>query len=299
MLKIKKKYGFTIAIAILVCIVILFVFKNMSYNNIPKLNIVKTGSHYHYIDKITLSIDNIETQDIAAVYKMKPLKLNEEEQKIEKAFGLSNIDFKSNENFINIEDEMHIKGAAISLEENGYWSYTTDLAFYTGENLPTKDEALEIADRFMKENDIFPIEKLGNPTISELTSGDGIFEPMKVLAWDVCYYPKVNNYGVYGVYRINISIGSNGEIVGVNKLANDYELVENVNLKDYRQINLDFESGDFSFSGEVESDNAILSNIEIKYYVEPDGEYIQPIYVISDENSGAEIILDAQDRTKD
>lgn len=294
MFKIKRKVGYVIAI--LMCAVILFSLKNMSYDNIPKLNIIKTGSHYDNIDKVILSIDNKDTQDTAPVYKMKPIKLDEEEQKIEKALGLSDIDFSENQNFINIEDEMNIKGAVISLEKNGYWSYTTDLSFYTGENLPTKNEALKIADRFIKENNIFPVEKLGNPTISEFTSGDGIFESKKVLAWDICYYPNLDSYQVYGVYRISISIGSNGEIVSVNKLANDYELVEKVELKDYKQINLDFENDNFAFSGEVDSDNAVLSNIELKYYVEPNGEYIYPIYVISDENSSAEIMIDAQDR---
>lgn len=296
MLKTKKIYA--LAVIILICVGILFVSKNISHNNIPKLNITQTSSLNDSID-ITLSIDNdIQTQVAVPVYKMKPIKLNEEAQKIKKAFGLSNIDFQSNKSYINIEDEMNIKGAVISLEENGYWSYTTDMAFYTGENLPTKDQALEIADKFIKENDIFPIEKLGNPTISELSTGDGISQPREVLAWNISYNPKIYGKDVCGIYRICVSVGSNGKIVGVDKLANDYELVDSVNLKDYKQINSDFESGNFALCGKTESDKIVLSNIQMKYYVQRDSEYIQPVYIISDKVNNAEIIIDAHDRAK-
>lgn len=73
------------------------------------MEIVKTSSDYDYINKVKLSIGNVETPNTAPVYKMKAVNLNEEKQIIEKALGFSSLDFESNNNSINVEGQTNIK----------------------------------------------------------------------------------------------------------------------------------------------------------------------------------------------
>lgn len=260
-------------------------------DGIPKLNFSNTISLEQLEQKVKLSLDDITIPKQAAVYRMKELDLQAEERKIKEIFDISD-DVKLSPQPTNIATG--IQGATISLEENGYWSYDTDIAFYTGENLPTEQQAIEIADTFIKDYEIFPMELLEQPMVSMITSGDGVSASKKVLSWEVSYHPKVDGYDVCGIYQIGISVGSDGKVVGVNKLANPFEFFKDIPLKDQMQIHSNFQKGKFEFQGEIKSDDIILSHIELKYYIQPGTRYIQPIYEISDPSGQIQIRMDAQ-----
>ncbi|MFQ9125729.1 MAG: hypothetical protein ACLR4Z_01535 [Butyricicoccaceae bacterium] len=53
--------------------------------------------------------------------------------------------------------------------ESGRWIYQTDLAYDTGENVPEKQKAIQIANDFI--SNLYPVETLGNPTAIADMSG--------------------------------------------------------------------------------------------------------------------------------
>lgn len=52
-----------------------------------------------------------------------------------------------------------------------------------------KNQRFKLRINHIQEYDIFPADKLGEPRTSELTSGDGIAEPEKVLRRDIIFHP--------------------------------------------------------------------------------------------------------------
>lgn len=291
----KKRKSVAIVALILLAVSLVVVYMQRD-TNIPKLHLSKTGSHDEMISDIDVQIkQNIEERFIP-VYSMKPIDATAEENKVRKIFKASRKDIALSQSpsYVELEDTGMVSFSFNS--KNGCWSYHTDIAYYTGENVPTEKESIQIAENFISQNDIFPMDALGDPKAVPMTTGDGISQPTRVLAWDVYYYPKVDGKDVYGVYRICISVGSDGKIVGVDKLASEYELVKEVPVKSKEQLYSDFMNGDFTFTSDITNSNTILSNADLIFYVDPHSEYIQPVVRISDANREAEIIIDAHQR---
>lgn len=90
------------------------------------------------------------------------------------------------------------------------WTETTDIAYYTGENVPSEQEAITIAEQYIRDNRLYPADQLGEPQATPLLSGSG--EDETILCWDVYYYPKVDGRPVYGVFRIVVSVGTAASI---------------------------------------------------------------------------------------
>ena len=117
-----------------------------------------------------------------------------------------------------------------------------------------------------------------------------------MLRRDIIFHPTVDGYEVNGVYRICISIGSNGDIVAVEKLASEYERVGDVPLKSESDIENDIVDGNYSLSDAHYRNNLIATDIDINMYADPESEYIQPVFSITNNDGDMNILVDAMRR---
>lgn len=295
MLKARKKSVINIGIMSVCLLLGMFIYHTAvkSTTEIPKLIIPKTGHEDALTNNITLDIADHFSQNsanpVAGVYRA-DVDIEKEQALICDILDLDDIaDFGSLQSSVPISSTENIGLDPTS----GRWYYHTDMAYYTGENVPDQEEALQIVEDFLNEYNLYPMDQLGSPTISPVTSGDGVNQPKKVLCWDISYDPQVDGMDVYGVFRICISVGSNGEIVSIEKLANKYKFVENVPLKNASDIEKDISDGAYSISSNTPNRSTIISDVEIKLYSDPESDFIQPIYELSDKDDSVFILIDA------
>lgn len=279
-------------VSVLALVLIAGYFIWASSDEIPKLDFPKAANQGD-IEKM-LSINSLElsTDNTAPIYKLKTVDIAQDQSNIKKALGIDD-----NVKFGTIKSPNSASSTeVIGYDKNtGRWIYQTDMAYYTGENVPTKEEAIRIANDFMHTLHIYPVEKLGDPVVVPETTGDGLGQ-QTVLRWTVYYYPMVENEPVYGVFRISIGVGSDGKIVGVEKLASEYEKVSDVPLFDIEDVRNRFNEKNYMYMGDDMPQKTELLNADVGYYADVESEYIQPVYVLSNADETASIIMEAQDR---
>ena len=226
-----------------------------------------------------------------AVYKLKKVDSAQDQKNIRKALGLD-----ENAKFGTLSDPMPVSSTSVLGYDtkSGRWIYQTDLAYDTGENVPEEQKAIQIANDFI--SNLYPVETLGNPTAIADMSGEERNKPSSVVRWNVFYYPTVENRPIYGVFRICIAVGAEGKIVGVEKLAGEYEKIAQVQLSDLRTIKNRFLAQNFLCTRDESPQNRKMEQAELGFYADVGDEYIQPVYVVSSNDGMTEILIDAQNR---
>lgn len=191
-------------------------------------------------------------------------------------------------------------------EESGYWFYAkssnTTKQSTDKLNVPSDDEAIKIAEKFISTNKLFDGE-IGNPVVSNVTTG-GWGTPEQITAKTVYFYPSIEKYSVYGIYRIAITIGASGEISAIYKQANSVEKVSNVKLISKDTIQSKLDKKEYSASNSESLSGVKVNKLALEYYadgVSVDGStYVYPVYVLSGEGKTAagetqtfDVIMDA------
>ena len=262
----------------------------------PKLQLPKAANQIEVKDLLNLDSLKIEPDATAPVYKLKTVNAVQEQEKIKKALNI-----RSDAVFGTLSDPASISQTQyIGYDDlSGRWFYQTDMAFDTAENVPDKQESIRIANAFIENNKLYPMDSLGEPIAVADQSGDGIFEPQTTLRWNIFYYPTVEGKPVYGVFRICIAVGANGEIVGVEKLANEYEKVADVPLITVQQVSEEVAADRFMYIGEDDLEQSTLSEVQISLYADVESEFVQPVYEIASNDGSARILIDAQYRSRE
>lgn len=268
-------------------------FVHPSLDEFPKINFPKAGNQENMENILNLDNLKLPSDNVAAVYRIKTIDTLQDQANIRDSLSLDDAAV-----FGTLSDPNPIASSAvIGYDSNsGRWLYQTDMAFDTGENVPNEQEAIRIARDFISTSNLYPVELLGDPVVAADTSGDGLEEERTVLRRSVYYYPTMDNNPVYGVFRICIEVGSNGEIVGVEKLASEYEKVTDVQLSDLQSVKKDFATQDFMYMGEDTPQYTELEQAEVGFYADVESEYIQPVYIISNADESAAILIDALNR---
>lgn len=279
-------------VSVLVLVLIASYFIWASSDEIPKLDLPKAADQAD-TEKM-LSMDSLElpSGDTAPLYKLKTVDIEQDQANIKKALGIDD-----NVKFGTIKSPNSASSTeVIGYDKNtGRWIYQTDMAYYTGENVPSKEEAIQIANDFIHSLHVYPVEKLGDPVVVPETTVDGLNQ-QTALRWTMYYYPKVENEPAYGVFRISIGVGSDGKIVGVEKLASEYEKVSDVPLSSIEDVRKRFHEGNYMYTGDDVPQKTDLVNAAVGYYADVESEYIQPVYILSNTDETASIVMDAQDR---
>lgn len=269
---------------------------NQTDTGFPALQLPQAANQSGVKDLMNLDSIEIEPDATAAVYKLKTVNAAQEQEKIKKALHI-----RRDAVFGTLSDPASISQTQyIGYDDlSGRWFYQTDMAFDTAENVPDKQEAIRIANAFIENNKLYPMDSLGEPIAVADQSGDGIFEPQTTLRWNIFYYPTVGGKPVYGVFRICIAVGANGEIVGVEKLANEYEKVTDVPLITAQQVSEEVAADRFMYMGEDNLKQRTLSEVQISMYADVESDFIQPVYEISNSDGSARILIDAQYRSRE
>lgn len=281
----NRKIFVAVCVAVILCVVTVLHFAEPQEEQIPKLKlpvvegIVTANIRVSIEDTIESEIDNVSQS--LAVYRLKPVNLNQEKQKIGELFQISPSDIGAFPTGNTLSD-----GTTVGIDaQTGRWFYQKPIDFdATGGTLSDAD-AIQIAEQFIAENNLYPLQELGDAKIGTTSTGDAAQGTEEVLRKNVYFYPEIAGKPVYGTFRICISISGSGEIVGVDKFANEYALVDaDVEGKDYHEVATSLSENDYTLNAEVAPNSILIDSVSDAFYADPESEYIQPIYVL--EGSG-------------
>lgn len=281
----NRKIFVAVCVAVILCVVTVLHFAEPQEEQIPKLklpvvgNIATANIRVSIEDTIESEIDNVSQS--LAVYRLKPVNLNQEKKKIGELFQISSSDIGAFPTGNTLPD-----GTTVGIDaQTGRWFYQRPIDFdATGGTLSDTD-AIQIAEQFIADNDLYPLKELGDAKVGTTSTGDATQGTEEILRKNVYFYPEIAGKPVYGTFRICISISGRGEIVGVDKFANEYALVDaDVEGKDYREVATSLSENDYTLNAEVAPNSILIDSVSDAFYADPESEYIQPIYVL--EGSG-------------
>lgn len=269
----------------ILCVVTVLYFAEPQNKQIPKLKLpvvegVATANIRVSIeDTIESEIDNVSQS--LSVYRLKPVNLNQEKKKIGELFQISSSDIGAFPTGNTLPD-----GTTVGIDaQTGRWFYQKPIDLDAKEGVLSDADAIQIAEQFLADNNLYPLKELGDAKVGTTSTGDAAQGTEEVLRKNVYFYPEVAGKPVYGTFRICISISGSGEIVGVDKFANEYALVDaDVEGKNYHEVATSLSENDYTLNAEVAPNSILIDSVSDAFYADPESEYIQPIYVL--EGSG-------------
>ena len=281
----NRKIFVAVCVAVILCVVTVLHFAEPQNEQIPKLklpvvgNIATANIRVSIEDTIESEIDNVSQS--LAVYRLKPVNLNQEKKKIGELFQISSSDIGAFPTGNTLPD-----GTTVGIDaQTGRWFYQKPIDLDAKEGVLSDADAIQIAEQFIADNDLYPLKELGDAKVGTTSTGDAAQGTEEVLRKNVYFYPEIAGKPVYGTFRICISISGSGEIVGVDKFANEYALVDaDVEGKNYREVATSLSENDYTLNAEVAPNSILIDSVSDAFYADPESEYIQPIYVL--EGSG-------------
>lgn len=285
-MKTKKALGLILVVGLCVLTI---VFKVSGINNeFKELYITMPGQEQPEVQyEIDDNLFNDYQQELM-VYKFKNHKNHEEKAKLlAKKIGLheelqydsKNNKYSKDKNSIYFDYEV----------DTGYWSFRNSKAFDLGvrNNIPTDTEAIEIAKNIIKEYNIYD-ERFSNIIVVNQTYGDELSNNLEVLVKDVYFYPTVNGIPVLGISRIIVSIGHEGEIVGICKYYKEYEEYKKVKLKNPKEAFKEVKKGKASNNIDPNAKEAKIKNVQLAYWEDGGGineqPHLQPVWIFEGES---------------
>ena len=281
----NRKIFVAVCVAVILCVVTVLHFAEPQEEQIPKLKlhvvegIATANIRVSIEDTIESEIDNVSQS--LAVYRLKPVNLNQEKQKIGELFQISSSDIGAFPTGNTLPD-----GTTVGIDaQTGRWFYQKPIDLDAKEGVLSDTDAIQIAEQFIADNDLYPLKELGDAKVGTTSTGDAAQGTEEILRKNVYFYPEIAGKPVYGTFRICISISGSGEIVGVDKFANEYALVDaDVEGKNYHEVATSLSENDYTLNAEVAPNSILIDSVSDAFYADPESEYIQPIYVL--EGSG-------------
>lgn len=281
----NRKIFVAVCVAVILCVVTVLHFAEPQNEQIPKLklpvvgNIATANIRVSIEDTIESEIDNVSQS--LAVYRLKPVNLNQEKKKIGELFQISSSDIGAFPTGNTLPD-----GTTVGIDaQTGRWFYQKPIDLDAKEGVLSDADAIQIAEQFIADNDLYPLKELGDAKVGTTSTGDAAQGTEEILRKNVYFYPEIAGKPVYGTFRICISISGSGEIVGVDKFANEYALVDaDVEGKNYHEVATSLSENDYTLNAEAAPNSILIDSVSDAFYANPESEYIQPIYVL--EGSG-------------
>ena len=264
----NRKILVAACVAVILCVVTVLHFAKPQNEQIPMLklpvagNIATENIRVSIEDTIESEIDNVSQS--LTVYRLKPVYINQEKKKIGELFQISSSDIGTFPTGNTLSDETTVGIDA----QTGRWFYQKP-----------------ISEQFIADNELYPLKELGDAKVGTTSTGDATQVTEEILRKNVYFYPEIAGKPVYGTFHICISVSGSGEIVGVDKLANEYTLVDaDVEGKNYQEVAASLSENEYTLNAEVAPNSILIDSVSDAFYADPESEYIQPIYVL--EGSG-------------
>ena len=275
----NRKIFVAACIAVMLCVVTVLHFAEPQDEQIPKLklpvveNTVTANTRVSIVDTAESEIDSASQS--LTVYRLKPVNLNQEKKKIGDLFRISASDIGTFPTGNTLSD-----GTAVDAK-TGRWFYQTPIDLDAKEDPLSDADAIQIAEQFIADNNLYPVQELGDAKVGTTSTGDAAQGTEEILRKNVYFYPEIAGKPVYGTFRICISVSGSGEIVGVDKFANEYTLVDvDVEGKNYREVATSLSKKEYTLNAEVAPECILVDSVSDAFYADPESEYIQPIYVL-------------------
>ena len=178
-------------------------------------------------------------------------------------------------------------------ESSGTVIYRTQQQFAEAE-LDSDETAKNVAETFLKENNLFPDDYYFERIIPTFTKKEVNIETNEVLEEKsfgkmVVYKRRVNDIRFFGMgSKIVVYLGENYSIVGFEKKWRQIEFFEKKRIMDKATVFNKFKDGNLTVisspaDGILPCDKIIVNEIELVYWTLPwdvDQEYIKPVYLI-------------------
>lgn len=250
-----------------------------------------------YMGQASLDISN----DTEPVYKMIVPSISDIEAQIGSIVSIES----ANDSWVAGDDTYYSfdGGKMVTVNSNiGFWSYTKEYEFSDDISLPDDATVIEIAKEYILENKLMDSVDSNEMVINYTTTGDSLEGTEKIIEKTATYFPNINGVPVYGLYRISITVGNQGEITGVLKQANPVEYVSSVPVKNETEILETVTSKEYSLnaSENSEGEDLIASTGYAAYYCDAYSDYMLPVYVIvggesnNNESPTFDLIMDYQ-----
>lgn len=143
-----------------------------------------------------------------------------------------------------------------------------------------EERARELAESFLLANDLLPSDFHFSKASTNYVETEGITIPTNIT---VFFNRRVEERNVYGVSRIVVTVGHQGEIEEVLKLHNDIVPFRTVNLRPITDAFEDVKQRRASITFDGPIGNAHVTRVELAYYEDSvpleEQPYMQPIYV--------------------
>lgn len=168
--------------------------------------------------------------------------------------------------------------------ETGKWAMTQPDKLFTSAttNIPADVEVSRIATEYLTQKGLLPADfKL--QSVVAITEGMSD-NNQRVIGKSAYFYRYVDDQPVYGVSRIIVDIGDNGEILGVSKFYKDVEQAGKIKLKTVgHAFNELKEKKALVTTDNPQIKDATIDSVELRYWEDAgsvaDQPFMQPVYV--------------------
>lgn len=252
---------------------------------VPALTLPQPGDSSAHDLNFKLNTKKKNLPQELQIYKFKNKNIKENEfQKTAQKLGI-NGKVKGNSSSLVIEDGN--KYLEIN-KKSGKILYTNLRASeQTNKTIPTNEEAIRYATEFLQQMDWLP-ENFEVADVTDNTVIDGTLNPEvdkgTVLSKSVHFYQKIDNRPVYGVSRIVVDIGNNGEIETVRKYHKEFDADQKYAIKSVESAVKELGKNKGIHSIEEGGTDPVIEDVDVVYW-EDAGEgdeqpYLQPVYVL-------------------
>lgn len=176
--------------------------------------------------------------------------------------------------------------------QSGTWKYRDYSKIFkstAANNIPSDVEVERIATEYLKTRDWLPSDFKFQAVTAVTEEPSNLSQSPKVIGKSAYFYRFIQGKPVYGVSRIIIDVGDQGEIVGVAKFFKD---IEDAGKQPLKAIEEAFKEAKEK-KGTITTDNpdvknALIKDVEIKYWEDPgsisDQPFLQPVYAFKAES---------------
>ena len=292
----------------LICLLVLGIYtlsKSGTYQNpgiqVPELFIPMSGS-------AASSPDYSFNADISSLPKDAKLYKFIHNNEFENSYNNIKHTFKFTENAVvqNIDDVRFLseENEAVSkwldfYFSDGTWQYH-DYSKPTAASvkLPSNEASAQLAIAFLKNNNLYN-DRFAVSAVVEQYSGSKETDDYNAYCKSVYFYPSIDGMPVYGVSRIVVDIGDNGDIIGVSHFYKDIIESETVGLISPESLYESIERAELSSNINPSAVKATINEIYLGYWEDAgsveEQPYLQPVWVFT----GVAVFDDGQEEPFD